>query len=119
MNEGDYEGLSNRYNQCSGFISIIVDLILDIIHTCNVMALFHCRFLGVEKQAWVIAYGKGHGKIHTPPGKHVVQVYTFPLLAAWINLRCSLVVGCICLSLIFNGCVLGWGFNCNLRALCL
>ena len=40
VKEGICEGLADRYDGCSGFVSIVVDLIMDIIHTYNVMALF-------------------------------------------------------------------------------
>ena len=43
MKEGICERLTDRYDGCSGFVGIVVDLIMDIIHTSNVMALFYLQ----------------------------------------------------------------------------
>ena len=43
VKEGDCEGLADRYDDYSGFVSIVVDLIMDIIHTSNIMALLYLQ----------------------------------------------------------------------------
>ena len=66
----------------SCFISIVVDLEMDIIHTSHIAALLCYRFVWVERIGMGRSLWERPWDNPYPFGKPVVQVFTCPLLAS-------------------------------------
>ena len=63
MREGDGDGLAAKLDGCPVFVSIVVVLEMDNIHTSHDLALLCCRFAEGRVKEWFEARGRNHGNV--------------------------------------------------------